>query len=49
MIIAIILLILWFALGVLLLSGKVELTKADYFFTWVALMISLIDNLLDKM
>ena len=49
MVIAIILLVLWFVLGAVILSGKVELTKADYFFTWVALMLALIKNLADKM
>lgn len=49
MVIAIILLILWLVLGVIILSGKVELTKAHYLFTWIALMLALIKNLADKM
>ena len=49
MVIAIILLIFWFVLGAVILSGKVEMTKADYFFTWIALMLALIKNLVNVM
>lgn len=49
MVLAIVILVLWFVLGAVVMMSPDDPSPSEYLFTWIALIIVLVKEVFDKM